>query len=120
VIFAVRPDIDVIKQIIYQRDNWKKSDDKDIYILFVPRRTIECDELLNENKLFQEDRISQINMDLVPLEDDMLSLELPNNFAHHMMQDDDTYKVYVQYSINRLEAVYGKIENKFGLGKISK
>ena len=59
-------------------------------------------------------------MDLIPLEDDLLSLELPDNFAHHMLQDDDTYKVYVQYSINRLEAVYGKIENKFGLGKISK
>jgi hypothetical protein len=88
--------------------------------LFVPRRTIECDELLYANNLFQEDRISQINMDLIPLEDDLLSLELPDNFAHHMLQDDDTYKVYVQYSINRLEAVYGKIENKFGLGKTSK
>jgi hypothetical protein len=54
----VRPDIDVIKQIIHQRDSWKKSDDKEIYILFVPRRTIECDELLFENKLFQEEKIS--------------------------------------------------------------
>lgn len=58
VIFVVRPDIDVIKQIIHQRDSWKKSDDKEIYILFVPRRTIECDELLYENKLFQEEKIS--------------------------------------------------------------
>jgi len=53
--------------------------------LFVPRRTIECDELLNENGLFQEEKLSQINMDLVPLEDDVLSLELPGNFAHHML-----------------------------------
>jgi len=59
-------------------------------------------------------------MDLIPLEDYLLSLELPNNFAHHMLQDDDTYKVYVQYSIHRLEAVYGKIEHKFALGKTSK
>tara|TARA_B110000285_G_C15098654_1_gene603618 strand:+ start:567 stop:1271 length:705 start_codon:yes stop_codon:yes gene_type:complete len=59
-------------------------------------------------------------MDLIPLEDDLLSLELPDNFAHHMLQDDDTYKVYVQYSIHRLEAVYGKIEHKFALGKTSK
>ena len=59
-------------------------------------------------------------MDLIPLEDDMLSMELPNNFAHHMLQDDDTYKVYVQYSLHRLESVYGRIEHKFGLGKISK
>lgn len=59
-------------------------------------------------------------MDLIPLEDDLLSLELDDNFAHHLLQDDDTYKVYVQYSLHRLEAVYGRIEHKFGLGKVSK
>ena len=121
VIFVVRPDRDVVQQIIHQRDNWKKHDEKEVYILFVPRRTIECDELLHENNLFfNDDRISQINMDLVPLEDDMLSLELPNNFAHHLLQDDDNYKINVQYSLHRLEAVYGRIEHKFGLGKVAK
>jgi hypothetical protein len=59
-------------------------------------------------------------MDLVPLEDDLLSLELPNHFANHMLQDDDTYKVYVQQSIHRLESVYGKISCKMGIGKVSK
>lgn len=59
-------------------------------------------------------------MDLIPLEDDLLSLELDDNFAHHLLQDDDSYKVYVQYSIHRLEAVFGRIEHKFGLGKTSK
>lgn len=42
-------------------------------------------------------------MDLVPLEDDLLSLELADNFAHYMLGDDDSYKVYVQNSINRIE-----------------
>jgi len=59
-------------------------------------------------------------MDLIPLEDDMLSLELNDNFANHLLQDDDTYKVYVQNSIHRLESVYGKIEHKFGVGKTAK
>jgi len=99
---------------------WKAKHDKDIYILFVPRRTIECDELLHKNNFFFEDKISQINMDLVPLDDDLLSLEQPDNFLHHMLQDDDSYKVYVQYSIHRLESVYGKIHHKFGIGKIAK
>lgn len=34
-------------------------------------------------------------MDLVPLEDDLLSLELAGNFAHYALRDDDSYKVYV-------------------------
>ena len=48
-----------------------------------------------------------MDMDLIALEEDLLSLELPDNFAHHMLQDDDEYKVYVQYSIMKLEAIYG-------------
>jgi hypothetical protein len=34
-------------------------------------------------------------MDLIPLEEDLLSLELTDNFAHYMLGDDDSYKVYV-------------------------
>ena len=70
-------------------------EEKEVHILFVPRRTIECDEKLFEANMFNEDRVSQIIMDLIPLEDDMLSLELNDNFASHLLQDDDTYKVYV-------------------------
>ena len=54
----VRPDIDVVNKIIFQKENWKSFLDKDVYILFVPRRTIECDELLNQNKLFHEEKVS--------------------------------------------------------------
>ena len=37
-----------------------------------------------------------------------------------MLQDDDTYKVFVEKSLNRIEAMFGKIEHKIGLGDISK
>ena len=57
-IFVVRPDVDVVNNIIYQKDNWKSSQDKDVYILFVPRITIECDELLNQNKFFNEEKVA--------------------------------------------------------------
>ena len=59
--------------------------DRELYILFVPRRTIECDEMLTEHNMFSESSISQINMDLVPLDEDLLSLEQPENFLHHML-----------------------------------
>ena len=52
VVFVARPDVDVVEQIIKQRNSWKKSDDKEVYILFIPRRTIECDELLHQHKMF--------------------------------------------------------------------
>lgn len=58
-------------------------------------------------------------MDFIPLEDDLLSLELTDNFAHYMLGDDDSYKVYVQNSINRIESVFGQIKFKYAKGNDS-
>lgn len=55
-------------------------------------------------------------MDILPLEEDLLSLELADNFAHYMLGDDDNYKVYVQTSISRLESIFGHIKYKFAKG----
>ena len=82
------------------------------HVLFVPRRTIECDEILNDSGLFQDatkTSITSIGLDLVALDSDLLSLEEPDNFMHHLLEDDDDYRVYVQNSLRRLESIYGKI-----------
>ena len=55
------------------------------HIVFVPRRTIECDELLTKNRMLQIDKIHTLAIDLLPLEDDLLSLELEDNFARHLL-----------------------------------
>jgi len=55
----------------------------------------------------------------VLLEDDLQSLELPDDFRHFMLDDDDTYQVYVQNSIARLETVYGKIKYKYAKGNVA-
>jgi hypothetical protein len=49
VVFVVRPELEVIKDLIYQVKGWKS--DKEFYILYVPRRTIECDEELEKEKV---------------------------------------------------------------------
>ena len=58
-------------------------------------------------------------MYMVPLEDDLFSLELPDNFMHHMLKDDDDHKVYSEEVIKRLELAYGEIDYKFAIGSIS-
>jgi len=53
------------------------------------------------------------------LEDDLMSLELANDFRHFLLEDDDTYQVYVQNSINRLETIYGRIKYKYAKGNVA-
>jgi hypothetical protein len=51
VIFAIRPDLRTVEKILWQKERWKKMEDKEIFILFVPRRTIECDEMIYQNNI---------------------------------------------------------------------
>jgi hypothetical protein len=46
-------------------------------------------------------------------------MEMPRSFANHLLDDDDSYKVYVQQSILRLETIFGKFRYKFGKGAVS-
>lgn len=47
VIFIVRPELEVIRSVIFQKQGFRS--DKEIHIWYVPRRTIECDEELERN-----------------------------------------------------------------------
>jgi hypothetical protein len=67
--------------------------------VFIPRRTIECDELLESNGLLNEERIHHFALDLLQIDEDLLSMELPRSFANHLLDDDDSYKIYVQSSL---------------------
>ena len=42
----IRPELDVIRSVVFQKQNFKAE--KEVYILYVPRRTIECDEELEK------------------------------------------------------------------------
>lgn len=43
-------------------------------------------------------------------------MELLDNFTHYLLGDDDSYKIYIQNSINRIESVFGQIKYKFAKG----
>ena len=53
------------------------------------------------------------------LDDDLMSLELPDNFLHFMLNDDDAFKVTIQKSINRIEKLFGQVKYKYAKGNIS-
>jgi hypothetical protein len=86
----------MIDQIRLQQDAGKKYEN---YMVFIPRRTIDCDELLEANDLLNESRIQHFSLDLLQLEEDLLTMELPRSFANHLLDDDDSYKIYVQLSL---------------------
>ena len=106
-VYILRPNIEDLEKAMKQRALQGKNNGPESFFIFVPRRTIECDELLEKNGLNTPDRVFYVALDLVSIETDLMSLELPNNFSNHILRDDDTYKVYVQSSVKRIESVFG-------------
>ena len=89
----LRPELENVQQMIDQIR--LQSPNMNRYVCFFPRRTIECDELLEMNGLLDEDKMHHFALDLLQLDEDLLSMELPRSFADHLLDDDDSYKVYV-------------------------
>jgi hypothetical protein len=75
--------------------------------------------MLEQAKLLNTERIYKVSLDLILLEDDLLSLEMPDSFKALLLGDDDTYKIYVRDSLQRIEKVMGKIKFKYSKGAIS-
>ena len=57
-----------------------------------------------------------MNFDLIPLEKDLMSLEMNDCFKRMFVNSDLTTFNYVVESIERLELVYGRIPNIFSIG----
>ena len=46
----------------------------------VPRRTIICEKVLEEEGVYGEIQVGEYNLDLIPFDSDLLSLELDTSF----------------------------------------
>lgn len=53
---------------------------KSVRIAFAPRSTTACERALEENGIFDDVTIVDLPVDLVPYDDDVMSLEMPNSF----------------------------------------
>ena len=65
------------------------------------------------------DKTSFINMNVVPLEEDLLSLEINDSFYNSMTLEDLEFQSQAFDVIQRLEKVYGTIKYKFAKGNNS-
>ena len=63
--------------------------------------------------------IGQYNIDLFPIEDDILSMEMDNIFRELYLEGDTTSLSFIAGSIGKLQTLFGVIPNIKGIGKMS-
>ncbi|RIA91417.1 vacuolar protein sorting 33A [Glomus cerebriforme] len=123
-IYICRPQLHYMKYIAehighHQKDNLSSSE-YEYNLFFVPRRTMICERVLEEAGVFGEITIGEYHLDLIPFEDDLLSLELDNTFKELYLDGDYTSIYYAARALMKLQTKFGLFPRVIGKGDCAK
>ena len=107
-VFIARPSLESTRVFA---DHMKAHGDKLFSLFFVPRRSANCERMLMEEGLIEQlaQPIAEMKLDLVPYDNDVLSLELRGSFRNLFIDHDHTELYYVAEAMMRLQEQFGTI-----------
>ncbi|TMW67052.1 hypothetical protein Poli38472_012168 [Pythium oligandrum] len=124
VLFLVRPSIRSMRYVAkYVRDigaSGKESSKKRFHLYHVSRRSLLCDEILKKEGAFGSLSIGEYKLDLIPFDDDILTLELDSCFRDLYVENDKTHLHTIASSIIKLQTIFGLIPHVKYKGTMSK
>lgn len=129
-LFVVRPKTiymeliaDMIKDEMTKLTQGKSSRDthaKQYGIIFVPRRSRVCEEKLKDKGVRADVVIDELNLDFLPIDTDLLSMELNECFRDVYLNADTTPIFNLAHGLVTLQQLYGIIPNVFVKGDKAK
>uniref|UniRef100_A0AAQ4P714 Vacuolar protein sorting-associated protein 33A n=1 Tax=Gasterosteus aculeatus aculeatus TaxID=481459 RepID=A0AAQ4P714_GASAC len=118
IIFFVRPRLelmDIIAENVFSEDKMHSS--RDFHILFVPRRSMLCEQRLKEQGVLASFvNIDEYILDLIPYDGDLLSMEYESAFRECYLENDQTSLYHTAKGLMTLQALYGTIPQIYGKG----
>ncbi|XP_051017460.1 vacuolar protein sorting-associated protein 33A [Acomys russatus] len=122
IIFLVRPRLelmDIIAENVRSED--RRGPTRDFHILFVPRRSLLCEQRLKDlgvlgSFIYQE----EYSLDLIPFDGDLLSMESEGAFRECYLEGDQTSLYHAAKGLMTLQALYGTIPQIFGKGECAR
>ena len=89
-------------------------------IIFIPGETYEIMDFLTNNDLEYRFNLYSFDIDLIPLDNDLISLEKKNNFIKIYLNNEISAINDFANSFIKLEACFGKIKHKYLKGSKAK
>lgn len=118
VIFITRPDP---KLMGYIAQEVKRQVDRSYYVHFVPRKTIGCERALErEGVLGNILSIGEFPLQMVPLDSDLLTMNVPSAFRDVALYGDQTPLHVAARALLQLQVIYGIIPRICGKGAAAK
>jgi hypothetical protein len=90
--------------------------EKSVSIYFVPRRTMLCEKVLEDRGVYGDVVMGEFHLDLIPLDDDVVSMELHSVFREVFIDGDPTSLYYVAKALMKMQHLFGLIPNIKGKG----
>lgn len=78
-------------------------------MFWVPRRSVACERLLEEEGVYGAALHGEFPLELVALEEDVVSLELDRAFRECVLEGDTSALFYAAAGLVRLQLLYGLI-----------
>ncbi|XP_077062920.1 vacuolar protein sorting-associated protein 33A [Siphateles boraxobius] len=121
IVFFVRPRLELMDIIAENVASEDKLHPRDFHILFVPRRSLLCEQRLKEKGVLNSfTNIDEYILDLIPYDGDLLSMESESSFRECYLENDQTSLYHAAKGLMTLQALYGTIPQIFGKGECAR
>ncbi|XP_053573679.1 vacuolar protein sorting-associated protein 33B isoform X1 [Bombina bombina] len=119
--FLIRPRIKHVKYIASIVHSDKSAGKSRKYkIIFSPQKFYTCDMVLEQEGIFGEVTCDEWSFYLLPLDDDIISMELPEFYRDYFLEGDQRWIGTVARALHLLNSIFGPISNAYGIGRCSK
>ncbi|XP_068617048.1 vacuolar protein sorting-associated protein 33B [Brachionichthys hirsutus] len=119
--FLIRPRIQTVKWICDEVNADKVAGKFRRYkIVFTPQKFYACEAVLEEQGIFGDVTTDEWAFYLLPLDDDIISLELPEFFRDNFLAGDQRWVRTAGSTLHLLDSLYGPFSKVYGIGRCSK
>ncbi|XP_070758919.1 vacuolar protein sorting-associated protein 33B [Enoplosus armatus] len=119
--FLIRPRIQTVKWICDVANADKAAGKYRRYkIIFTPQKFFACEAVLEEQGIFGDVTTDEWSFYLLPLDDDIISLELPEFFRDNFLAGDQRWVRTAGSALHLLHSLYGPFSKVYGIGRCSK
>ncbi|KAJ3096942.1 hypothetical protein HDU97_005417 [Phlyctochytrium planicorne] len=121
-VYITRPTISLCKHIAahVRHQATLPTSKPEFTVFFVPRKTIVCEQVLEEEGVLGDINLGEYHLDIIPLDEDVLSLELDGAFRDVFLEGDTSPIYYLAKALLKVQSVAGIVSKIMGAGKNAK
>ncbi|XP_078236973.1 vacuolar protein sorting-associated protein 33B isoform X1 [Pogona vitticeps] len=119
--FLLRPRIRSVKYVADMVNADKAAGRTRKYkIIFSPQKLYTCEMVLEEEGIYGDVSWDEWSFYLLPLDDDILSMELPEFFRDYFLEGDQRWISTVAQALQLLNSLFGPFTKTYGIGRCAK